>query len=75
MEEKRNRREELRNVIIKLLNDGIYPSQKRIENELGKKSYFWNGSNLRLLNEVCQELGVVRKKGPHTKIEIKKENK
>jgi hypothetical protein len=71
VEEKQKRREELSNVIIKLLNRDIYPSQKNIEKELGKTSYFWKDSNIKLLNEICQELGVVRKKGPHTKIEIK----
>lgn len=71
LEEKQKRRDEIRNIIIKLSSSGIYPSQKNIEKELGKSSFFWKNSNIKLLNEICQELGVMRKKGPRSKIEIK----
>lgn len=70
-EENKKRKSEISTAITKLLDKGIYPSQKSIEVELGKTSYFWKRTNRILLNEICKELGVTRKKGPHTKIEIK----
>ncbi|MCC8438564.1 TniQ family protein [Brevibacillus sp. M2.1A] len=64
--ERLNKRNEMKMAIIQLNNRGIYPSQKNVEEELGVKSYFWKNTNRQLLIELCNELGVVRKRGPHT---------
>jgi len=67
-EEKEKRIIEIRDIILKLINNGIYPSQKNIEDELGKPSYFWCNSNRKLLNNLCKQLGVERKKGRVTSL-------
>jgi len=70
-ENKKEKKKAISEAVTHLLENGVYPSQKSVERKLGKTSYFWNHSNRVLLNEICKEKGVVRKKGPHTKIEIK----
>ncbi|MBT2685306.1 TniQ family protein [Bacillus sp. ISL-37] len=69
-DEKQKRRNEIRKAVENLFKNGIYPSQKKVEEELGIPSYFWKNSNRKILNEVCVEIGIIRKKGPHTKIKI-----
>ncbi len=61
-EENVRRKDEIRNIILKLIENDVYPSQKKIEEELGKTSYFWQSPNRKLLNDICNELGVLRKK-------------
>ncbi|QFF99910.1 hypothetical protein PB01_14360 [Psychrobacillus glaciei] len=59
---KDKKKHELKAVIIKLLNDGIYPSERKILAEINNPSFFWVSTNRVLLNELCNELGIVRRK-------------
>lgn len=61
-EEKKN---EIRKVIVNLVKQGIYPSQKLIGEALNIPSMFWKNKNRDILNELCEELGVVRESRPY----------
>jgi hypothetical protein len=54
-------KDDLRSIIIKLMNDGITPSSSNIEEELKKPKFFWKNSHREILSDLLEELGVVKK--------------
>ncbi|WP_226670348.1 TniQ family protein [Metabacillus litoralis] len=57
-------RNEIKDTVIKLHEQGVYPSQTLIENQLGKPSLFWKKSYRNTLIDIFIELKIERQKGP-----------
>lgn len=66
-DQKDSKRNEIKQAIIKLSKEGIYPSQKLIEEELNQPSMFWKNTYRDILNDICRELNIKRKDGPKTR--------
>ncbi|KZZ84849.1 TniQ family protein [Bacillus sp. SJS] len=61
-EKSRSKKEEIKSIIIDLVNKDEYPSQKKISEALNKtNSFFWKKDNRETLNEICKELKVERR--------------